>query len=77
LSLKTWIDFPPECAHGPDFAISPGRRRVMPGDHDYAHRKNIINFKRQIEAARDNKQLTVLRTLLAEELAKDKPPRVG
>jgi hypothetical protein len=49
----------------------------MSGDHDYAHRMNIINFKRQIEAARDNKQLTVLRTLLTEELAKDKAPRVG
>lgn len=44
---------------------------------DYAHRKNIANFRRQIGTATDEKQLAVLRSLLAEELAKEKPPRAG
>jgi len=44
---------------------------------DYAHRKNIANFRRQIDAAKDEKLRAVPRTLLAEELAKDEPPKIG
>lgn len=39
---------------------------------NYAHRQNIENYRRQLEAATDEKQRTMLRTLLNEELAKDK-----
>jgi hypothetical protein len=41
----------------------------------FIHRKNLENYRRQLAESKDEAQLAQLRRLLAEEEAKDAPPR--
>jgi hypothetical protein len=43
----------------------------------FVHQQNLENFRKQLAEAKDEAQRAVLTKLLADEKAKDLPPRSG